>query len=287
MSTTVKEKTRKSPKTRKATTASQPVTMEDIFRLFSELAREQKKAAMETAREQKKAAMEQKEAAAAWEKRQEEALEKERKEREAAAKEREEAAREWEAATKRREEEAAKRHDEAMKRHDEALKRHDEALEKERKEREAAAKEWAKRFGYIDNRLGEIVEHLVTPGMKEQFRKLNFNFNDSSRNVKIGGQNGKIAAELDCVLHDGADIMLIEIKTKPRTDDIDEHAARIKLVQSMGRYSDKNVYGAVAGAVWSDSVKNYALKNGFCVIEQSGDTMRLETLDGKFKPKKW
>jgi hypothetical protein len=215
MSTAVKEKTQKSPKTRKATTASQPVTMEDIFRLFSEFTREQK------------------EAAAAWEKRQE------------------------------------------------------EALEKERKEREEAAKEWAKRFGYIDNRLGEIVEHLVTPSMKEQFKKLNFNFNDSSRNVTVGGANGKIAAELDCVLHDGADIMLIEIKTKPRTDDIDEHAARIKLVQSMGRYSDKNVYGAVAGAVWSDSAKNYALKNGFCVIEQSGDTMRLETLDGKFKPKKW
>jgi hypothetical protein len=81
--------------------------------------------------------------------------------------------------------------------------------------------------------------------------------------------------------------MLIEIKTKPNIEDVNDHIERIQFLRNMGKYTDLNVYGAIAGAVFSENVKNYAIKKGFFVIEQSGDTMRIETLDGKFQPKKW
>jgi hypothetical protein len=55
----------------------------------------------------------------------------------------------------------------------------------------------------------------------------------------------------------------------------------------MNTFHDKKIIGAVAGAVIPGNVKAYALKHGLYVIEQTGDTIRIETQDNKFKPKQW
>jgi hypothetical protein len=62
-------------------------------------------------------------------------------------------------------------------------------------------------------------------------------------------------------------------------------------MQGLRRYADEHgdrrrLVGAVAGAVMSDGVKPYALKNGFYVIEQSGDTVAIDMPEG-FVPKEW
>jgi hypothetical protein len=44
--------------------------------------------------------------------------------------------------------------------------------------------------------------------------------------------------------------------------------------------------GAVAGAVIPEGVKPFAIKNGFFVIEQAGDTARIDVPDG-FIPREW
>jgi len=43
--------------------------------------------------------------------------------------------------------------------------------------------------------------------------------------------------------------------------------------------------GAVAGAVMTDNVKEYALKQGFFAIEPSGETFNIISPNGK--PKEW
>jgi hypothetical protein len=45
--------------------------------------------------------------------------------------------------------------------------------------------------------------------------------------------------------------------------------------------------GAVAGAIVSDNVKAYALKKGLYVIEQTGETIKIETLGNTFTPAKF
>jgi hypothetical protein len=42
----------------------------------------------------------------------------------------------------------------------------------------------------------------------------------------------------------------------------------------------------VAGAIVADNVKEYALKKGFYVIRQSGDTVTIENPE-TFKPREW
>jgi hypothetical protein len=39
----------------------------------------------------------------------------------------------------------------------------------------------------------------------------------------------------------------------------------------------------VAGAIFPESVKSYALRKGFYVIEQTGDTMKIVEPEGKAK----
>jgi len=50
--------------------------------------------------------------------------------------------------------------------------------------------------------------------------------------------------------------------------------------------NDKRKYlGAIAGMVMSDSEKTFAFKNGFYVIEPSGETFNIISPSGK--PKEW
>jgi hypothetical protein len=53
------------------------------------------------------------------------------------------------------------------------------------------------------------------------------------------------------------------------------------------KHEDKRqLAGAVAGAIIAEGVKPFAFKNGFYVIEQAGDTVKIAIPEG-FIPRKW
>jgi len=59
------------------------------------------------------------------------------------------------------------------------------------------------------------------------------------------------------------------------------------LREHKNKHSDpRKIRGAIAGAVFYPNVKKLALENGFYVLEQSGDTMKMDIPKG-FKPKEW
>jgi hypothetical protein len=49
----------------------------------------------------------------------------------------------------------------------------------------------------------------------------------------------------------------------------------------------KEKFNAMAGAIFSDNAKNYALKQGLYIIEQSGDTVKITEPSGENKAKAW
>ncbi|GHU52915.1 hypothetical protein FACS1894200_13420 [Spirochaetia bacterium] len=149
-------------------------------------------------------------------------------------------------------------------------------------------KETDKRVGELTNRFGEMVKHMVIPNLLTKFNELGFTFTKAGRN-KIADKEHSIFTEVDAFLENSDVVMSVETKTKPNTDDINEHIERMeKLRKYADLHEDKRKYlGAIAGLVFGDSVKTYALKKGFYVIEPSGDTSNITPPTGKYHPHEW
>ena len=207
------------------------------------------------------------------------------KRQEETAKRQEETVKWQEEAAKRQEEtvkwqeEAAKRREENAKWHEEAAKRHEEI--------ERIVKNNAQLIGKLGGRFGEMVEYMVVPNLEDKFREFGFVFNKTHQQTYIKDYKNNIITEVDITLENGDKVMIIEVKSKPTTEDISRHVERMeKLRAHADLHNDKRILvGAVAGMVFGDFEKTFALKNGFYVIEPSGETFNITPPQGN--PKEW
>jgi hypothetical protein len=153
---------------------------------------------------------------------------------------------------------------------------------------EKLTKETNKQIGNLGSRFGELAEHLVAPGIVKKFNTLGYGFTRCNSNTSFEDESLNLALEIDLFLENGDCAMAVEVKANLKTDDVKDH---IKRMEKLHRYASahkdsRKFYGAVAGAVISQEVREFALKNGFYVIAQSGDTMTIDVPEG-FKPKAW
>ncbi|MCL2878658.1 MAG: hypothetical protein FWF29_00300 [Treponema sp.] len=161
--------------------------------------------------------------------------------------------------------------------------------EKEKKESERELIEFRKKMAELSDRFGELAEHLVAPSIMEKFNDLGYDFDRISNNVKIKRSKGAFSdAQIDLMLENGDIVIAVEVKAKPREDDIDDHIHRMEVLRrEADRKQDKRIYvGAIAGAIIGEAVSRYIIKKGFYLIEQSGDTMKI-TVPAGFKPREW
>jgi predicted nuclease with TOPRIM domain len=144
-----------------------------------------------------------------------------------------------------------------------------------------------KKIGDLGNRFGELAEHMVGPSINEKFNALGYHFDAMSPNREVFSPDGK-SAEIDIYLENDEFSIAIEVKSKPLEKDVDRHVERMGIIR---RHADKHhdtrkLQGAIAGAIMAETVRNYALKAGFYVITQSGDTVEIDVPEG-FKPREW
>jgi hypothetical protein len=174
---------------------------------------------------------------------------------------------------------------EQMKETDARMKETDARI----KETEKLIKENGRQIGNLSKRFGESVEYLVAPNLVEKFKKLGFVFEKTYRNAKITDREDRVLAEIDVFLENGDKAMAVESKVKPSVDDVNDHVKRMeKLREYADRHNDTRKYlGAIAGVVFSDSVKTYALSKGFYVLEPSGDTFIIIEPKGEYYPHEW
>ncbi|MDR1174534.1 MAG: hypothetical protein LBK83_03560 [Treponema sp.] len=160
--------------------------------------------------------------------------------------------------------------------------------ESDRKLREQM-RETDRRIGELGNRFGELAEHLVAPSIKEKFNALHYTFDKVSQDIDISDEWDRYSgAEIDLLLENGDIAIAVEVKAKPQYKDVDRHCERMEVLRRWAdRHNDKRKFlGAIAGAILPKEVRSYTLKNGFYVIEQTGDTVRIDVPDG-FKPREW
>ena len=159
------------------------------------------------------------------------------------------------------------------------------------KETDRMIKATSREIGKLSSRVGEIIENMVGGGnIVAQFRALGHDVNAHSREKYFGVPGTDTSGEIDLFLEDGNTAILIEVKTKLKTDDIHEHVERMEKYRSWvnTKGGDKMHYiGAVAGAVVEDNVVKFAQKNGFYVIVQSGNAFEIVAPPEGFEVKKW
>ncbi|MDR1352649.1 MAG: hypothetical protein LBK05_05125 [Treponema sp.] len=171
----------------------------------------------------------------------------------------------------------------------EQMKATDERIKAGNEELRASIKVVNEQIGKLGNRFGEMVEYMVEPNLVAKFKELGFTFERSHQNTIIRDQEDRIIAEIDVFLENGDRTMVVETKAKPRDADIDEHIERMeKLRRYADSHNDKRKYlGAVAGVVFVESEKTYALRKGLYVIEPSGDTFNIIEPGGDCYPREW
>jgi hypothetical protein len=178
--------------------------------------------------------------------------------------------------------------DRRMKETDQRMKETDQRM----KETDRLLKELAlktdRQIGRLGNRLGEVIEHLMSPKLQEKFAALHLHFDHFSRNHEIEDEEGRLLAEIDVLLENGDYAMAVEIKTRLSSEDVQEHLKRMDILRQVAdRHNDRRRYlGAVAGAVVDREVIEYANRHGLYVIIPSGDTVEIEIPEG-FKPRTW
>jgi hypothetical protein len=132
------------------------------------------------------------------------------------------------------------------------------------------------------------VEELIVPNLPDKFNAFGYTFGKVAPNVRYRDAQGQIIVEVDILLENGDVALAVEVKTNLTTNDVKDHVTRM---EKLRRYDDEHgdkrrLLGAVAGAIASEEAKSFAVKNGFFVLEQSGDMIRISVPEG-FTPKEW
>ncbi|GBU28178.1 hypothetical protein R84B8_01736 [Treponema sp. R8-4-B8] len=150
---------------------------------------------------------------------------------------------------------------------------------------EKAIKETQKNIGGLNNTLGSMVERIMTPALPQKFKSLGFSF-DKITTVQWAAQ-GNIYAELDGLLENGTQAMVVEVKTTLEIEDVNDHIKRMEKVRKYadGHGDKREFLGAIAAMVMKPKPRDYALNQGFFLIEPSGDDVKVIKPEGK--PKVW
>jgi hypothetical protein len=145
----------------------------------------------------------------------------------------------------------------------------------------------ARIVGKLGKRMGEVVEYMVVPSLRDKFRELGYDFPQAHQNSDVSDRANNIFLEIDVKLENGDKAMLVEVKTKPTTKDVQDHIKRLKKMRKYADlHGDKRTFlGAVAGVVMTNNVKEYILDQGFFLIEPSGETFII--IPPENKPKEW
>ncbi len=161
-----------------------------------------------------------------------------------------------------------------------------ERLMKERSAETATViKNLSKRLGDIGNRLGEFVEHMVSPAVVRLFQARGIEVHEVYPGVEA--KRGGEAIEIDLLVVNDGTLVAVECKSKLTQEHVDQHLSRMeKLKRLLPLYKSHQALGAVAAMVMSDVVKDYALGHGLFVLRQNGDSIEIGNPEG-FTPTVW
>jgi hypothetical protein len=163
----------------------------------------------------------------------------------------------------------------------------DKLLTEKFKETDKQFKETDRKIRELDrlftSQWGKLVESLVEGDLIKLLKEREIQV-ESIIPRRRGNKNGQ-NYEFDLIAINGTEMVIVEVKTTLRPDDIDDfHKKLWKAKTYMPEYHDKIIYGAVAFITADGSSDRMAENQGFFVIRATGSSSSIVNKPG-FKPK--
>jgi hypothetical protein len=137
--------------------------------------------------------------------------------------------------------------------------------------------------GLFTTQWGKLVESLVEPACLKLFKERGIKIEQSMRNVKV--QHGDEGMECDVLLVNSEELVVVEVKTTGRVEDIREFIEKLKAFKRFFKqYKTYRVYGAVAALKYDGEADKLAYRQGLFVLSSSGEGLIKIANDHKFKP---
>ncbi|MDR0620109.1 MAG: hypothetical protein LBG17_09455 [Bacteroidales bacterium] len=150
-------------------------------------------------------------------------------------------------------------------------------------------KDLQKTVGKVTNTLGDVVEGFMSSDIHLLFRKYGYNFNITSQNKVFRDKNNRFLAEVDAFLENGDCVMLVEVKSKLRPEDITEQIERLQTVRDIfdKRGDKRKLFGSIASPKISESQLAAIRKRGLYAIIPSEEDVKVYPEEADFKAKEW
>ena len=157
----------------------------------------------------------------------------------------------------------------------------DRRMEQSRKETDRQLRE---QEGAFNTRWGRFVESLVEGGLVKNLGRFGINVSGTSQRT-VTLREGK-QYEFDITAHDGKEVVVVEVKTTLTVRDVKHFVEKLNLFKKLyPRYSENEVYGAVAYIAIQEGADNFAQNQGLFVIKATGDSSSIVNNPKTFKPK--
>nr|VFJ62516.1 MAG: hypothetical protein BECKFW1821C_GA0114237_100273 [Candidatus Kentron sp. FW] len=130
---------------------------------------------------------------------------------------------------------------------------------------------------------GRLVESLVSGALIKLFNGQGIAVDNVSSRVK-GNHEGN-SYEFDLIAHNGREVIIVEVKTTLRPDDVKEFIEKLKNAKTfMPMYKDNVIYGSMAWLQTNSGAERMVANRGLFSIRAVGDSASL-TNNTDFHPR--
>jgi Holliday junction resolvase-like predicted endonuclease len=130
---------------------------------------------------------------------------------------------------------------------------------------------------------GKLIESLVEGDLVNLLRKRGINVVSTTQRSKVFFKDKQY--EFDIIAENGDEIVIVEVKTTLRLDDVKDFLAKMsEIKQIFPKFKDNKIYGALAFLTEDVGCSTFASKNGLFTIKATGNSASI-TNSKSFKPK--
>jgi len=133
---------------------------------------------------------------------------------------------------------------------------------------------------------GKLMESLVEGDLVNLLVRRGIAIADTTTRLK-GKRPGGGNYEFDLIAHNGEEVVVVEVKTTLRPDDVKHFLDKLDHLKDwIPRYAQNRIYGAMAWLSADASAEAMVIKRGLFSIRATGDSASIQN-DSAFTPYAW